>query len=239
MALRERLFQAFTLPSLQQIHRECDPEVDFKVLVIASSELPNKNKEFLERIIQYEKDWISISYAKPEGISYGEHISPLLAEYEKNNFICATARLDDDDALFRGYARELSRLMLIENDKSIVSFSLGYNIYITREMKIIGASEYHHENNSAGLAYIRKYQQYRDVEDDNIYTCGNHTKVSDQHRSISLIDCHSFLRINTETSDRMYKIDQSEKTKRLEIEYRKQEMKIDANEVLLEFRVGL
>jgi hypothetical protein len=153
--------------------------------------------------------------------------------------ICATARLDDDDALFRGYARELSRLMLIENDKSIVSFSLGYNIYITREMKIIGVSECHVKNSPMGLAYIRKYQQYRDVEEDNIYTCGNHAKVSDQHRVISFIDCHSFIRINTEASDRMYKLDQSERTKRLEIEYRKQKTKIDANDVLLEFCVGL
>lgn len=228
MSLREWLFGNFTLPSLKEVFENKGDDVEFKVLLMTSTELPEKNKAYIERVANENSEWFFLSYVDPSRVKYGEHISPLLNKYkEEGDFICATARLDDDDALFKDYAKELGSIMSEETDGSVVSFSLGYNIYTTSDKEFVGASEYHHSKNSAGLAYIRKYADPEMVQLDNIYTCGNHIKISENFNVIEYECKHSFLRVNTEYSDRMYKISESDRKKRVFLEFNKQDKKVD------------
>lgn len=152
--------------------------------------------------------------------------------------MCATVRLDDDDALSSDYCRILSDLMSIENDNSIVSFSRGYNYYCVNYGKeFVGASVHNHSKIAIGLAYIKKYRKVSEVVNENIYRCGNHAKVGDKYSVIDVDDICTHIRVHTETSDRMYHITREKRKGRVVAEYRKQRDKVSVEEV--EERFGL
>ena len=90
---------------------------------------------------------------------------------------------------------------------------------------MIGASEYEFSKIAIGLAYIKYYNDIDEVVEDNIYKCGNHVKIDKNYEVIDYNDKRSFVRINTELSDRMYRLDENERNNRLKIEYRKQKEK--------------
>lgn len=232
MKLREWLFENITLRSLHDVFLNKPKDVEFKVLVMTSTELPIENKLFLERLEGENESWLSISYIHPSKIQYGKHIRSLLEEdTEKLPIMLSTVRLDDDDALFKEYACVVGGLMSEEADSSIVSFSLGYNVYISNEKEILGASERYFLNNSAGLAYIKKHEDYESIEVDNIYACGNHMKVGQKFKVINFDKSHGFLRVNTENSDRMYKLSEEQRKKRVALEFERQANKVSLEDV--------
>lgn len=236
MSLREWLFENFTIKSLKEVFENKSYDVQFKVVVMTSTELPPKNKEFLERMVEENSEWLCLSFVEPTRVKYGEYIYPHLKDYsDEEDLIFATVRLDDDDALFKNYAKELGSLMSRKTDKSVVSFSLGFNLYVTGAKEVIGASEYYHSKNSAGLAYIRAYKNVKDVELDNIYTCGNHIKIDGKFDVIDYDREYSFVRVNTENSDRMYKLDPKRREERVYLEYKRQDKKVLLKDVESKF----
>ncbi|MBC5851940.1 glycosyltransferase [Vibrio metschnikovii] len=241
MTLRENLFKRFTLPSLKSVFENTDPDIFFRVIVMASSELPEEHKDFLFNVERENNDWLSLQFMEPDKVNYGKAIyNTILNMFEEQEFFCATVRLDDDDALYSGYCNTLKDMMDEEYDKSIVSFSCGYNVYVADcGDEIIGSSVYRHIKNSAGLAYVKKYNNFSDIISDNIYTCGNHEKVDEFYRLIDVNDCYSYIRVNTETSDRMYNLTPSERKNRLVVEFKKQKDKVPFRDVLEKFSIDI
>lgn len=239
MEFREMIFKNLTLESLDQISKNIDKSICFRVVVMTSTELPDNNKLFLERMRDRYNKWMYLEYISPDSVNYGVAIFNAVGNVLEHNQICATARLDDDDALFSGYADVLSNLMVPENSQAIVSFSRGYNIFYSKYDKdIIGASELYQQNNSAGLAYITCLNFADEIIGNNIYECGNHTKVNEGRKTFNIDKINSFIRLNTETSDRMYRIDTCERSKRLIVEYERQSVKIDLAKLKREFKLN-
>ena len=234
MSFREWMFDNITFPSLKSIYKNKPHDVVYKVVILTSSELPVENKKFLEQKAEKYSEWFFVSYIDPEYVKYGDHILKYIKEY-KDGCICSTVRLDDDDALCGNYASLLSKFMNEKYDRSIVSFSLGYSLYLTKDKELIGAAELYQKNIAAGLAYVRTYQNPDELADDNVYTCGNHIFVSKNYTTIDFVDTHSFIRVNTETSDRMYRMDKEARRNRVKIEYKKQENKVKLEKVFKEF----
>lgn len=223
MKMREYFFEKYLLASLDAAYKNSTSDVDFHVLIMASTELPRKNKKFLEQKVK-DYEWLHVSYLSPDAVDYGYQMKLFLdAHYPEQQLICATARLDDDDALFKDYINVLSKYLDTESENTVISFSLGYNLYIDLDgFNIVGASECYHSKIALGLAYIRTYSNSREVVDDNIYKCGNHIKIDKNYRVVDYKEKHAFIRVNTILSDRMYLVDKELRSKRLNIEYRKQ-----------------
>lgn len=227
MSMREYFFENYLLSSLEKININNKSDVDFHVLVMCSTELPDLNKEFLLRMQKKYSEWLHIAYMSPEEVDYGKAMSAFLKSiYNESSVLCATARLDDDDVLFDDYANIISNYLSVDNDQKVISFSSGFNLYIEADgFNVIGASEYEFSKIAIGLAYIKYYAEIEQVVDDNIYKCGNHVKIDKNYEVIDYIEKRSFVRINTELSDRMYRLDENDRNNRLKIEYRKQKEK--------------
>ncbi|WP_161609190.1 glycosyltransferase [Vreelandella titanicae] len=227
MGMREYFFENYLLSSLEKVNSSNASDVDFHVLVMCSTELPKPNKEFLVKMQEKYSEWLNVSYMKPEEVNYGKAMSSFLkCAYKESPVLCATARLDDDDVLFDDYVNVISDYLTVDNDKKVISFSSGFNLYVESDgFNVIGASEYEFSKIAIGLAYIKYYNDIDEVVEDNIYKCGNHVKIDKNYEVIDYNDKRSFVRINTELSDRMYRLDENERNNRLKIEYRKQKEK--------------
>ncbi len=240
MALRENLFNNFTIPSLKSVFENSGSDMCFRVVVMTSSELPEKNKEFLFNVEKENYDWLSVQFIEPNNVDYGKAMWNSISDIDGDQeFIFATARLDDDDALHSDYCNYLSDLMNEENDKNVVTFSCGYNVFVVGGgNEVVGAAVHRHLKNSAGLAYIRRYRKSTEIIQDNIYTCGNHAKIDDNFNLINVENCYSYVRVNTETSDRMYTLSPEERRKRVFIEFKRQDNKVPFREVVDKFSIN-
>ncbi|WP_404463350.1 hypothetical protein LG331_11865 [Vreelandella aquamarina] len=227
MGMREYFFENYLLSSLEKVNSNNASDVDFCVLVMCSTELPEKNKNFLVKMQEKYSEWLNVTYMSPEEVNYGKAMSSFLKSvYKESPVLCATARLDDDDVLFDDYVNVISDYLIVDNDKKVISFSSGFNLYVEADgFNVIGASEYEFSKIAIGLAYIKYYNSIDEVVEDNIYKCGNHVKIDKNYDVIDYKDKRSFVRINTELSDRMYRLDEDERNNRLKIEYRKQKEK--------------
>lgn len=227
MGMREYFFENYLLSSLEKVNSNNASDVDFHVLVMCSTELPERNKNFLVKMQEKYSEWLNVTYMSPEKVNYGKAMSSFLKSvYKESPVLCATARLDDDDVLFDDYVNVISDHLIVDNDKKVISFSSGFNLYVEADgFNVIGASEYEFSKIAIGLAYIKYYNSVDEVVEDNIYKCGNHVKIDRNYDVIDYKDKRSFVRINTELSDRMYRLDEDERNNRLKIEYRKQKEK--------------
>lgn len=173
LAARFRLFETFTLPSLR-----AQRDADFRVIILASSLLPDHWRERLDALTGPVPQ-ISVIYAKPQKLgSLIRRIVPPLANDEWR----VTFRLDDDDGLtdkFVGWLREIARP---EYAGMCVSLPRSVHIEDGDPPRVYGAWVAKH---GVGLAYIGHPGDTR-----TIYHCGGHGKV-DEHR-LTIIDSREY-----------------------------------------------
>lgn len=233
LTIREEMFSRFTLKSLACMAQRKPSDIVFKVIVLASSELPDENKMFL---ISKEKrfSWLNIFFLSPEEIKIDEILrEQLLIDSEANKLgssdeiVVGTARLDDDDVLNKNYLSYVEKYLKSDCDDFFVSFPRGVYLYYDVKKKAqLGSVLCNVKNIALGLIHIKKYKVSHIKEPSqgikHIYNSGNHKKVDIKNRCIYDQTFPSYVRLNTELSDRMFTIDDlDERKRRLLIEIKK------------------
>ncbi|KOC19953.1 hypothetical protein GL58_15330, partial [Comamonas testosteroni] len=194
---REHLFSKICLPSLQNINKEninSEESVNFKVIILSSSDLPEDSKIFLENL-KKENDFIELAYTseKSGGVSKGfeEYLSVISPdEY------CATVRLDDDDALSLDWFHKIKEYIKPEFEDYVISLCGGYALMVDENLNIQSVADFKMRFGALGLSYIAKGgSKY------NIYNCGAHYKTDEKNPTILYSDGKYILRTYSKTND--------------------------------------
>lgn len=182
--LRNRisLFKKITSKSIVN-QKPCD--VNLRLVVLTSSELPEANKKDLAaelHSIEERSDFICdlLFVDERESLSYviKNHITNLLAGSIKHDF--ATVRLDDDDGLSSSYCQNLS-LYLKRGFLGIpISFAYGYEGYFNEKNdEFRNLRHWYYPKIALGLAFTNSYSDIDGYLDKRIsvYSLGSHTKI--------------------------------------------------------------
>ncbi|WP_298919291.1 putative rhamnosyl transferase [uncultured Roseobacter sp.] len=125
MATRFALFEAFTLPSIR-----AQTDADFVFLIVVGDSLPRRYSERLRDLV---KDIPQIVVQRHAPGPHREVMNDALNALRSNKKApCIQFRLDDDDAVARGFVAELRRravpaLQILEDSQSVaIDFNQGY-----------------------------------------------------------------------------------------------------------------
>jgi hypothetical protein len=230
---RQLLFDGFTLPSLDQVYQNKPHDINLKVLVMTSTQLPKENKDFLQdRSKKYP--WLGIHYFPPSGINMNAALQNLIIQDSTaaKQLIIATVRLDDDDALAKSYLVCLNKYMNPNYDNHIISFPQGVALYFDScQQSVIGYHEVNSPKIALGLCLVKCYSS-DDIKSEtveHIYNAGNHINVDSRYNVIYDDHSPSYIRVNSEYSDRMYTLDEAQRSRRLRLELRKKLAKVESN----------
>lgn len=182
MSLHEHLFETLTFPSIQKNIDNCPKDVDIKFLIITSESLPNINRIFLDnickgvdniKILPIDEYTHYTSYAK-------DFISRELKKGEPKQGLCATVRLDDDDALSDDFITQLNQYLDIRYSNTCISFGKGCYAYHVGETtnKITIYSECYYPKSPQGMSYVAFYDfDQNEGIDNTVFSIGSHTKI--------------------------------------------------------------
>ena len=181
--LAERLkgFKNIVLPSLMAQTIRLDPNM-FRIIVLTSNELPIAHLNALRSTLAPYK-WANI-HQIPADISVGAEFQNISSQTLIDMGIkigpYASVRLDDDDALSRGYFERLSKYITTDNLGKVVSFPLGYlGKYDHDEQRYTSFAMHDEDFTAQGLASICHFDGKR--VDGTIFSFGNHTKIAVNH----------------------------------------------------------
>ncbi len=199
-----RLFSKVTLPTLAKTVQKSP--VEATCVILTSAEMPRHHKDNLYEAVS-DYPWIEVvetTYNTYVDAAFKSAILRQLEVQGRLNCLYATVRLDDDDALRDSYLDQLVEYMIEENVGSVVSFSKGYNAYLTDGV-ITSLSEVNTPKNAQGLAYIAALRE-SDQSIKTVFSLGRHTKVDSVARLIVDEESHCYLRCVHEQSDRSLRV---------------------------------
>jgi len=171
LRLRRRfdIFEQVCLPSLTG---QSDP--NFNVILATSRDLPDWAHQRLAGLVHSLPN-IYVRAYRPQANIQRIYRRSALEMTDQAAPITATFRLDDDDALARGYVTRLRTHMQPENIGKTVTFSNGCQLVLSdRELQAWIDTR---SNGSAGLALIQRGGIATIPEISTIYCLGGHRKV--------------------------------------------------------------
>lgn len=179
MELHEELFESMTFPSLINNLSNAPSDVLLKAIIITSASLPQNNRKFLESICAGtpELDILYVDENKRFGEEVKRHIKKCLQRSACPQGLCATVRLDDDDALSDNFIVQLNDYLNPKFTNFCVSFGLGYHAHhFGHSMALF--SECYYPKSPQGITYISEYDlNNKKVIGDTILSLGSHGKV--------------------------------------------------------------
>lgn len=186
MKRREELFKAFTLPSLKNLVKYCPKDVDLKIMIITSVELPDQNKKNLYQLTESIRNIEVHEIDEQENyVKYMERKAHAdLAKKRSAQGVCATVRLDDDDALADDFMLQLDQYLDPKFSEYCISFTKGYRAYHLEDGTIRYEVSYT-PMIAQGLSYVKAYDLSLDRSIKTIYSVGDHKKV-DRKRPVIL-----------------------------------------------------
>lgn len=180
LRLRLRLLQDILLPSIASQSTRLDRSW-FRFVLTITPELPSDVVQKLKEITT-QHPWASV-IVDANTISI---MKEFLSEGDKeasHNF--ASIRIDDDDAVGRGFLQSILRYQDEAFADHVVSFPSGYaGWYDTAKSKIGGVVKAYHQLNSIGLCYIGRYDPAAGKVTStktSVWECGTHNRVDRIH----------------------------------------------------------
>lgn len=171
-----KLFSSITLPSLM----DGADEGNVRLYIITSIDLPIIDKKRLYSLIELY-DWIRIvEVDEYEDINrfHSRCIEFYLDEINYKEGLYAHVRLDDDDALYKGFIRKLREYIDPVFEGYVISFSSGLIAeYNDDKEVIVNFFKVNHPFNALGLSFIGK--RSKGVSPGNVYALGNHMRISE------------------------------------------------------------
>ncbi len=214
--LKER-FEVFENITACSIENLTCPGVDLHFVVLISDLLPIKYQERLKKrlILIQERSSANTSVIKVKSglqnvdseVGYttineaaNSYIDSLMFSCKRVKF--ATVRLDDDDALSKNYALELSKYIKEDFVGFPISFPYGYQ-GIYDNGKIVDLRDMYIPNIALGLAFINCYDSSLGYLDKvkNVYMLGNHSFIYQSKPSITDSTDHYYIRTINNSND--------------------------------------
>lgn len=160
MEERFYFFENLTLPSLR-----AQTDQDFKVLVLASTIMPDSYKARLEAAVA-DIPQVSVAYSDKTHVKYAlaPHIRRFSDEIPGRT---VHFRLDDDDAISAGLVAELRDTLPRARRKELISFPHG--MYLTTENGVPKVLRKFEPYIAIGFAFVNEPGMYR-----NPYDCRHH-----------------------------------------------------------------
>ncbi|MGO2383123.1 MAG: glycosyltransferase [Halomonas sp.] len=208
LKLHEELFEKVTFPSLCQMS-----EASTTVLVFTSDELPDENRNKLERLVGNKQNVKILTVSRDEAVIHKMNSELIKVLKGFDGDVCyATVRLDDDDALADTFEDELLRYVAPEFDQHAVSFPVGFNAYY-EEGKYVAFKSIKYPMIALGLSYINVfYQLGKEPFKVSAYSLGNHRTIDERFPVIMKSHVPMFVRTIHEESD-MYQKEGQKKNK--------------------------
>lgn len=174
MKVRENLFLNFTIKSLSFLYENRPKDVEFKVYLLTSIDLPEKNKNFI-LALEEKYNFMEIKFYSPENVNLNQHLISYMDENMLDGDGYASVRLDDDDALSLEWLIETCKFIDAGFSNIAISLSKGLAVMVDQNGIIEKVSSYKYRFFSAGLTYIG----IKGKNIKSVYQCGSHTKVDD------------------------------------------------------------
>lgn len=180
LSYRLALFEDLTLPSLQAFDREVVQDSDdvvFKVLLNASSLLPEEHKE---KLLEFEKEnrFLEVVFSSEEDANIRSlTINKMKLLHGGEDSLFLTMRMDDDDALSNNFYKNLKSYARKEFSGFGVSFPEGYMGYLDRDGKLVGFRNYNKPKVAIGLCYINFVDKGLKRKFRSIYCFGSHGRL--------------------------------------------------------------
>lgn len=168
LSSRQQGFLNITLPTLQHINKNKPKNINFKVVILTSEDLPKANKLFLSNI-KKSNSFIDINYLKPKDI-LNDYFKYYLDNEIKDGQIYASVRLDDDDGLSVTWLNQMLSYLKPEYSNKLICLSNGVAALLDENANLEKTSPFQWLFGSAGLTYIGK----KGKDKSEIYACGNH-----------------------------------------------------------------
>ena len=197
LATREAMFKSICLPSLINMYNNKPDDISYKVVIMTSTLLPQKNKDFLEKI-QSDNPFIEIIYHSPDNAVIGKIMKKSIDATVSNNEIYASVRLDDDDALSLAWLKKVDEYLIPEFNNMVISLSGGAALLCNKDGAIRSLASYKWRFGSVGLTYIGVKSE---GSSKSIYQCGNHMTIDDRYQCIVYTKGNFILRAFSDFND--------------------------------------
>lgn len=227
MQLHSRLFFGLTLPSLDEAIRKSG--LDATCIVMTSTELPSVHKKALYQAAA-RHPWLQIREVTPE-VDYGSGFEAMVAEEldkdDEDEVLCASIRIDDDDAVSRDFLRQLGNYLTADLSGFAITLAKGYKAFVEGD-KITHFVEDFHAKASVGLTYLTLRKRGSGPA-KTVYSFGDHMKIDRKTRLIIDARKAAFIRAIHDESD----ISQDKGDRRRSTDTKAQLRKIEEAFVLL------
>lgn len=222
LQLRRSLFAGICFPSIKEAAAQASSLAQVKVVVLTSTELPQSEKSFLSEM-SAEHGMLDVLEVPPKRDAMVKTLNEYVVNYVREERY-ATCRIDDDDAVSRGYFVKLARNIELSSENCVVSYARGY----TGVVSDCGFSRFYScriPNIAAGLASIHHRVGGGDDTYKHIYSYGDHRFVDKKVPVI--LDSRSSAYVR---SMHAHQDSGSDATKHL-----KEEFRVDTEDVINEF----
>ncbi|MEB8057678.1 glycosyltransferase [Pseudomonas fulva] len=180
---REKIFDAITLKSLVGLYASKPAGVEFKVYILTTSLLPEKNLSYL-RAVEEKYKFIEVCPLEPDTANLNAGLEEYVERLNEND-VFASVRLDDDDGLAKTFLHQLNRYLNAEFSGFVISFAKGHGVLLNGAGDFVKMANYKWRFGSAGLTYISTKTESITTGRHSIYQCGNHIKTDDEFATIS------------------------------------------------------
>lgn len=200
LALHEKLFNAVTLPALDDIAK--NTSITMSVLLITSQELPEAHRAYLADVASL-RPWlevIAVSAEKKVNKVIEQQVAKRLLRHERD--VCyATVRLDDDDALASDFGQKLECYVQPHFAGMCVTFAKGVlGVYDGQCYQ--QSYHFYKPNVALGLSMINTRERAANGQGPwTVYAAGNHRSVDERYPTIVDSSQIMFLRTEHEASD--------------------------------------
>ncbi|SEG45112.1 glycosyltransferase [Billgrantia desiderata] len=196
-------FNNVMLPSIAaQVSKQSD--IDVRLMVITSSELPDDAKESLSEATE-KFNWVDTLFLSPDGNMNKEINGYIKSAVEGRDTVYATVRLDDDDALHSDYLSSLNKYLSPVFSGHMVSYPKGHAVLFDQELgRVTSAIEVYYPKIALGLAFINFYDAKRNAfshKTINIFQSGKHTTVQERYPLLLDESLNAYVRMCYKSSD--------------------------------------
>lgn len=202
---RLNLFLRYTLPSLKAFDREAssdlDDEVVFKVVLNASSLLPDKHKKKLREVAR-NNSFLDVVFSSEEAANIRKvTLNTMKKLHLGKDCVFLTMRMDDDDAISNSFYEKMKIYARKEFSGFGVSFPDGYIGYLDESGDLLGFRNYYKPKVAIGLCYVNFIDKDMSEKFKSVYCFGSHGRIDFKTPVIIDSSFKSFLRTAHLTSD--------------------------------------
>lgn len=173
-----------------------------KCIVVTSEHLPDNHKRLLAH--EAEKyDWLAVHEIGTDIHYEAAFEQAIQADLPGDDAICATIRLDDDDALSADFLQSVSTYMAPSYCGFALSLSKGYRGHFKQGI-LSSVSEIIYPKSAQGLCHIDRVSKGSKTL-KTIYSIGNHNRIDEKVPLISDARRHAFIWGIHEASDQSHK----------------------------------